>query len=93
MAEVKPMGNEGGVALRRPRTGVGRVFGSFARDTNIEGINNAGRSLGSLRRVVWLAVVVFLVALTVSDLVGLTQEYLTYPVDVATTIDHKVTVE
>ena len=39
MASVEPSGEKMGVV----RVGVGKVVKSFARDTNIEGVNNAGR--------------------------------------------------
>ena len=69
--------------------GVAKILHEFAHDTNIEGVNNAGRSPSSIRKVIWLLIFVFLAALTVQDLVALTQEFLTWPVDVSTTIDHK----
>ena len=39
MAGVEPSGEKMGVG----RVGVGKVVRSFTRDTNIEGVNNAGR--------------------------------------------------
>jgi hypothetical protein len=72
------------------KAGLGRVLAKFALETNIEGVNNAGRSHSGVRKAAWLVIFTFLGALTVSDLVSLTEEYLGNPVDVATTIDHKV---
>ena len=69
--------------------GVGKILHEFAQDTNIEGVNNAGRSPSNIRKAIWLLVFIFLAALTVQDLVSLTREFLSWPVDVSTTIDHK----
>ena len=58
----------------------------FTRETNIEGVNNAGRSQGSIRKYVWLLVFIVLAGLTVRDIVDLVGEYCDRPVDVATTL-------
>ena len=46
----------------------GRILRYFALETNIEGINNAGRSRSLIRASVWLGIFVSLVALTISDM-------------------------
>ena len=61
----------------------------FGRNTNIEGINNAGRAKDKTRLGLWLTVFVFLVSLTLWDLTQLVQDYLSYPVDVSTTLEHE----
>jgi len=71
------------------KTGAGKILHEFARDTNIEGVNNAGRSPSNIRKAIWLLIFIFLAALTVQDLVSLTKEFLSWPVDVSTRIDHK----
>ena len=67
----------------------GDVLRKFGKFTNIEGINNAGRAEERTRLVLWLTIFVFLVALTVYDLTQLVQDYLSYPVDVSTTLEHQ----
>ena len=69
------------------------ILHQFARNANIEGINNAGRAPTNTRLMVWLTIFVFLVALTINDVVQLVQEYLSNPVDVATTLEHENTVD
>ena len=69
------------------------VLSQFARNANIEGINNAGRAPSKTRITVWLTIFVFLVALTINDVVQLVQEYLSNPVDVATTLKHEDTID
>ena len=71
------------------QAGSSKILHEFARDTNIEGVNNAGRSPSNIRKAIWLIIVIFLAALTVQDLVSLTKEFLSWPVDVSTRIDHK----
>ena len=62
------------------------VVRKFGRNTNIEGINNAGRAEDRTRLVIWLTIFLFLVALTLYDLTQLVQDYLSNPVDVSTRI-------
>ena len=69
------------------------IIHQFARNANIEGINNAGRAPTNTRLMVWLTIFVFLVALTINDVVQLVQDYLSHPVDVATTLEHENTVD
>ena len=67
----------------------GDLVKKFGRNTNIEGINNAGRAKDKTRLALWLTIFVFLVALTLWDLSQLVQDYLSYPVDVSTTLEHE----
>ena len=48
-----------------PRATSGRILRTFARETNVEGVNNAGRSASSARAAAWLGVFTVLAALTV----------------------------
>ena len=68
---------------------IGAVFKKFAFETNIEGVNNAGRSRSNFRTIVWLAIFSCLVALTVRDIRDLVMEYQSQPVDVSTTLEHE----
>ena len=52
----------------------GRVW-QFARSTNIEGVNNAGRAGGGARTTVWLLLTVLLLALTANDIRQLVNIY------------------
>ena len=65
------------------------VVRKFGRNTNIEGINNAGRAEDRTRLVIWLTIFLFLVALTLYDLTQPVQDYLSNPVDVSTTLQHE----
>ena len=49
----------------------GRILRYFALETNIEGINNAGRSRSLVRASVWLGIFLIFLALTVSDMTDL----------------------
>ena len=69
------------------------ILSEFARSANIEGINNAGRAPSPVRVCIWLTIFVLLVALTINDVVQLVQDYLSYPVDVSTTLEHEDTVD
>ena len=69
------------------------LLAEFGRTTNIEGINNAGRAPSVTRLTIWLTIFVLLVALTLNDVVQLVQEYISGPVDVSTTLEHKDTVD
>ena len=69
------------------------LLAEFGRTTNIEGINNAGRAPSVARLTVWLTIFVLLVALTLNDVVQLVQEYISGPVDVSTTLEHKDTID
>ena len=61
-----------GLMPDRPhRNTSGRILRYFALETNIEGINNAGRSRSLARAATWLGVFVILLALTVSDMTEL----------------------
>ena len=61
-----------GLMPDRPhRNTSGRILRYFALETNIEGINNAGRSRSLTRAATWLGVFVILLALTVSDMTDL----------------------
>ena len=48
----------------------------FARSTNIEGVNNAGRAGGGARTTVWLLLTVLLLALTANDIRQLVNNYI-----------------
>ena len=69
------------------------LLAEFGRTTNIEGINNAGRAPSVARLTVWLTIFVLLVALTLNDVMQLVQEYISGPVDVSTTLEHKDTID
>ena len=69
------------------------LLAEFGRTTNIEGINNAGRAPSVTRLTVWLTIFVLLVALTLNDVVQLVQEYISRPVDVSTTLEHRDTID
>lgn len=69
------------------------LLAEFGRTTNIEGINNAGRAPSVARLTVWLTIFTLLVALTLNDVVQLVQEYMSGPVDVSTTLEHKDTID
>jgi len=86
---VAPVGEKTGKPSKSRSPGFPTVLNEFARDTNIEGVNNAGRAPSNIRKVIWLLIFTFLAVLTVQDLVSLTKEFLTWPVDVSTTIDHE----
>jgi hypothetical protein len=62
---------------------------NFALNTNIEGINNAGRSREKIRIITWAVIFIFLLGLTFNDIRQLVDEYLDYPVDVSTTLEHE----
>ena len=49
----------------------GRILRYFALETNIEGINNAGRSRSLVRAAVWLGIFVIFLALTINDMTDL----------------------
>ena len=49
----------------------GRILRYFSLETNIEGINNAGRSRSLVRSAVWLGIFVIFLALTVNDMTDL----------------------
>merc|ERR1711936_164298 len=83
---VVERGDEGD--YKNPKT-MGGTLKSFSRDTNIEGVNNAGRSEGRVRRTIWFLVFSVLTALTLRDIVDLVAEYRSRPVDVATTLSHE----
>merc|ERR1719220_1522336 len=89
MSSVAPLGEKTGKPSKSRSPGFPTVLNEFARDTNIEGVNNAGRAPSNIRKVIWLLIFTFLAVLTVQDLVSLTKEFLTWPVDVSTTIDHE----
>ena len=62
------------------------ILSTFTKETNIEGVNNSGRSRGLIRKTVWLVIFLVLAALTVRDVMELVEEYRLGPVDVATTL-------
>lgn len=62
---------------------------NFTINTNIEGINNAGRSREKIRIFAWAVIFLVLVCLTCNDIRQLVGEYYEYPVDVSTTLEHK----
>merc|ERR1712123_547087 len=62
---------------------------NFTINTNIEGINNAGRSREKIRIFAWAIIFLVLVCLTCNDIRQLVGEYYEYPVDVSTTLEHK----
>ena len=62
---------------------------NFALNTNIEGINNAGRSREKVRLFAWVFIFIILVSLTCNDIRQLVNEYFDYPVDVSTVLEHK----
>ena len=64
---MPPLEHQGG------QTTSGRILRYFALETNIEGINNAGRSRSLVRAATWLGLFVILLALTVSDMTDLIQ--------------------
>ena len=68
---------------------LGRIFKKFAFETNIEGVNNAGRSNNLYRAAIWLGIFTVLVGLTVKDIKDLVIDYIGEPVDVATTLKHE----
>ena len=97
-----------GFLAHSERNTAGRILRYFALETNIEGINNAGRSRSLARAAVWLGVFLVLVALTISDMTelvkgispsklmplkALTAEYTDQPVDVSTTLEHENAVD
>ena len=49
----------------------GRILRYFCLETNIEGINNAGRSRSLVRAAVWLGIFLIFLALTISDMTEL----------------------
>ena len=49
----------------------GRILRYFALETNIEGINNAGRSRSLVRAALWLGIFVIFLALTINDMTDL----------------------
>ena len=89
MVGVAALGGNTAKPSNGRQAGASKILHEFARDTNIEGVNNAGRSPSNIRKAIWLIIFIFLAALTVQDLVSLTEEFLSWPVDVSTRIDHK----
>ena len=49
----------------------GRILRYFALETNIEGINNAGRSRSLARAAIWLGIFLIFLALTINDMTDL----------------------
>ena len=64
----------------------GRILRYFSLETNIEGINNAGRSRSLVRAAVWLGIFLIFLALTVSDITDLIRGISSPPLETSLTL-------
>ncbi|XP_076033045.1 pickpocket 12 [Oratosquilla oratoria] len=64
----------------------------FSKNTSVGGISNAYRSLHTIRRLVWLSLFLVGCYFTVKDVVGVFNEYFSYPVITTVGVSHKETV-
>ena len=70
-----------------------QIVTTWAKETNIAGLNNASRAKSKLRFLYWIIIFAFFSLMTVNSLVSVITDYIKYPVVTSIDLSHKPQVD